>query len=222
MINCEVIHARSQFFVESIGRCARQMKAFAEATSEDDLFDRLEDSGFMLWIDERKRLSRCHFAASSRGEVRQSKRIDHIVEQDRVSAVTGAGLVMQNESEVPMPEDSLFIDRTASAIDFTFCGKRPVFEGSHITIQAMRVPNPCLSAAMSVFVEANYDSDEDRNRICTSVSLPDNQADRLVSQFSNMMNQAVWLGEPALSDWTTRCRLDAFPAAIQGADKSNP
>jgi hypothetical protein len=36
------------------------------------------------------------------------------------------------------------------------------------------------------------------------------------------MNQAVWSGEPALSDWITNCRLDSFSAVIQGADKSNP
>lgn len=86
----------------------------------------------------------------------------------------------------------------------------------------MRVPNPCLSAAMVAFVESSYDADEDRNRICSPVSLPDNQADWLVSQFSNMMNQAVWSGEPALSNWIANCRLGSFSAVIQGADKSNP
>ncbi|MFT5560328.1 MAG: hypothetical protein ACJAVI_004101 [Candidatus Azotimanducaceae bacterium] len=222
MINREVTQAHSQFFVESIGGFARQMKAFAEATSEDDLFDRLEDSGFMLRIDETKRPSMFHFATISRGEVQQLKRIDHIIEQGRVSALTSAGLVMQDESKVSMPEGTLFIDCTASAIDFTFRGKRPVFEDGCITIQAMRVPNPCLSAAMIAFVEANYDTDQDRNRICSPVPLPDNQADWLVSQFGNMMNQAVWSGEPALSDWITNCRLDSFSAVIQGADKSNP
>jgi hypothetical protein len=78
--------------------------------------------------------------------------------------------------------------------------------------------DPCLSAAICAFVEAHYDDDETRNRLCAPVSLLDDQVGWLATTLGNMMNQGVWSGEPNLNEWIANNRLDAFSAVIRDAD----
>ncbi len=222
LMNREVTQGSVEFFKESIGGFADQMQALAEATSVNDVFDRLEACGFMLRIDESKRPTMFHYATISRGEVEELRRIANVIEGERVSAVKKGQLVLQSGKTIDMDPDTLFIDCTASAVDFKSPPMRPVFEAGLITIQGVRIPNPCLSAAVTAYVEAHYDNDEERNRLCPPVTLPDNELGFVKSTFGNMMNQAIWSGEPTLRDWITNCRLDAFSAVIRDADLTDP
>lgn len=222
LMNREVTQGHSDFFTESVGGFANMLKCCARASDVDDLFEQLEASGFMLRIQTDKRPSMFHFATISKGEVDQLSTITHLIEAGRVASINAAGLMMQNGQTVPMPDNTLFIDCTASAVDFTHTDSEPVFQPDRITVQAMRVPNPCLSAAMIAWVECHYDTDEERNRVCPPVPLPDDPVSWMTSQLGNMMNQVVWSGEPELRDWITNCRLDAFGAVIRNLDADNP
>ena len=129
---------------------------------------------------------------------------------------------MRDGSRVEMPAKTLYIDCTASAVDFTSTNSRPVFEDGLITIQGVRIPNPCLSAAVTAYIEAHYESDEERNRLCQPVLLPDDPVSWLTTTFGNMINQGSWSGEPELSKWITSCRLDGFAKVIRDADLTDP
>lgn len=222
LVNREVTQGSTEFFTECIGGFAAQMEAIALAVSTDDLFDRLEACGFMLRINPKKRPSMFHFATISTGEVAQLQRISRVIEQGRVSGIDGQGLTMSDGSRIGLPEHTLYVDCTASAVDFTSTETRPVFEDGLITIQGVRMPNPCLSAAITAYVEANYDTDEERNRLCQPVLLPDDPETWLSTTLGNMINQATWSAEPALSAWITECRLDGFARVIRDADRSDP
>jgi hypothetical protein len=222
LMNREVTQASVEFFRESVGGFANQMEAIATATSTDDLFDRLEACGFMLRIDPSQRPSMFHFATISKGEVKQLQRLTRVIAQGHVQGIEAGRLLMQQGDNIEMPDNTLYIDCTASAVDFKGSKSRPVFEPGLITIQGLRIPNPCLSAAICAYVESHYDDDETRNRLCPPVSLPDNQHSWLTTTLGNMMNQAVWSGEPALTKWISNNRLDAFSAVIRDADMTLP
>ncbi|MFT5578812.1 MAG: hypothetical protein ACI9WS_001567 [Paraglaciecola psychrophila] len=222
MINRQVTQGSVEFFKESIGGFAAQMEAIAQASSVEDLFDRLEACGFMLRIDKTKRPSMFHFATISKGEVAQLQRIKKVIQLGRVQQITADGLTMKDGAQAAMPENTLYIDCTASAVDFSSSKTRPIYEPGLITIQGVRIPNPCLSGAITAYVEAHYDNDEERNRLCQPVTLPDDQVSWLKTTLGNMMNQGTWAGEPELNRWVQNNRLDGFAGVIKRADLSVP
>ncbi|MEM9177890.1 MAG: NAD(P)/FAD-dependent oxidoreductase [Myxococcota bacterium] len=222
LINREVTQADALFFEESVGGFAAQTEAVANAESIPDLFDRMEACGFLLRIDPTKRPGMFHYATISRNEVEQLRRVDRVIDKGRVARVDPSGLTLQDGSHFPLSADTLYIDCTASAVDFKSNATHPVFEDGRITIQALQVPNPCLSAAATAYIEVHYDDDTERNRLARPVPLPDDESEFPASMLGNMLNRGVWTREPALIEWVTRCRLDPFGGLVQGADRSDP
>ena len=222
MINRVVTQGSVEFFEESIGGFANQLEALANATSKEDAFDRLEACGFMLRIDQTRRPEMFHYATISIAEVEQLRRIEQLVEAGRVAEIQPSGLVMESGESVTMPEGTLYVDCTASAVDFTSTDEVPFFQDGLITIQPVRMPNPCLSAAVGAYVEANYDDDARRNQLCKVIRLPDDELGFLRCTLGNMVNQVIWSFEPPLRDFVTNCRLDGFGAVIRDADPENP
>ncbi len=222
LLNRAVVQGHPLFFKESIGCFANQLEALAQASDLEDLFERLERCGFLLRIRDDRAPTMFHFAIISHGEIEQLKRIDRLIEDGRVAGIAPGVLHMANGHEITMASDTLYIDCTASATDFKDLASPPVFGENLIRVQASRVPNACLSAAIAAYVEANYCDDETRNRICPPVPLPDSPASWLKSQLGNLTAQAIMLGEPQLREWVTNCRLDPFGAVIRDADESDP
>ncbi|MEM7100046.1 MAG: NAD(P)/FAD-dependent oxidoreductase [Pseudomonadota bacterium] len=222
MMNRDVTQGSAEFFKQCIGGFAQQMQALANASSVVDLFDRLEACEFMLRVDPQKRPSMFHYATISKGEVEQLRRIDHVIEGARVASIDGTRLTLADGRNIDLPEETLFVDCTASAVNFKDTPERVVFETDLVTIQGVRIPNPCLSAAIIAYVEANYSDDETRNRLCQPVTLPDNELGFVKSTLGNMLNQVTWSGETGLSEFISGNRLDGFAAVIQGADTNDP
>ena len=77
LINRDVTQGSVEYFKQSIGGFAGQMEAIAQASSLDDLFERLEAAGFMLRIHDDQAPTMVHYATMSHGELRQLKRIEH-------------------------------------------------------------------------------------------------------------------------------------------------
>ncbi|MEM7217376.1 MAG: NAD(P)/FAD-dependent oxidoreductase [Pseudomonadota bacterium] len=220
LMNRAVTQASVEFFEQSIGGFAAQLEAAAAATSVDDLFERLEACDFLLRIDRSVPPEMFHFAVISTGEVEQLRRIEHVVRGQRVTTIDAAGVALADRSRVDLPPETLYIDCTASAVDFKAMPTGPAFAPERITIMPVRMPNPCLSAAVIAFLEANYDDDDKRNSLSQPVPPPDDRLGWLRTTLGNMMNQAIWSQEPALSEFVTNCRLDGFGAVIRDADLS--
>ncbi len=221
LVNREMTQAHARFFKESIGAIANQMEATAKASSVEDLFERLEAGGVMLRIDESTDPTMFHFATISKGEVDQLRRITRVIREGRVEAIHDGELAMQSGERISMPANTLYIDCTASAVDFTSARSRPMYEDGLITIQGVRIPNPCLSASIAAYVECHYDTDEERNRLCQPVLLPDDPVSWLSTNLGNMMNQGAASAEPALNEFVANNRLDGFAAVIRSADLSD-
>ncbi len=78
------------------------------------------------------------------------------------------------------------------------------------SLKARAAPQPAFSAALVAYVEARYDGDEIKNKLCTTVPFPDRPEDYPRSVLANMRNEVAWGRDPALRGWIRSSRLDGF------------
>jgi len=218
LINRATTQTGPEFFDESIGGQAAQMQACAEAASVDDLFLRLEACGAMLRIDPDRTPSMFHYATLSLAERDVLRRIVHVIRLGRVRALEPSRIELDGGS-VPVAPDTLFIDCTASAVDFRPIV--PVFQSDRIVLQIVRLPQPAFSAALTAYVEAHGGDDAQKNRLCNPVPFPHTLAEYPASLLANMRNQFVWSQDKTLRDWIRASRLDGFGRLMASAAKDD-
>lgn len=207
-----------EFFDEAVGSQADQMQAFAEAGSIDDLYQRLEACGALLRIDRDRMPTMFHLATLSEAEVEVLRRIRDVVRLGRVTAIDAGGMQLQ-QGRVAVESGALFIDCTASAVHLK--PPAPVFQGNRIVVQLLRAPLVTFSAALTAYVEAHYDDEAQKNRLCTPVPFPHTTAAYVRTMAVNMSNQFQWSQDAALRQWIRHCRLDAFGRLVGGVDKAD-
>ncbi len=111
-------------------------------------------------------------------------------------------------------------------VDCTALGLRnapavPVFQPGRIVLQQVRQLSPCFNAALVGFVEAHWDGDEDKNRLC-----PPNPYASRIEDWPRMVSrtwraEARWLREPELSAWVAQSRLNLLRALPDHAGDPN-
>ena len=203
-----------EFFKYSIGSQAAQMEAIANASSMEDMFDRLEEAGYFLRIDKNVRPKMFHGATISQLELEQLRRIKNIVRMGRVTCIDETKVVLEQGSFDTGP-DTLHIDCSASAIPNL--ETKPIFEGNLITPQTVRSYQPVFSAAFIAHIEANY-PEEQKNQLCQVVSIPNHDHDWLKLTAEFMRNQHIWSQIPALKKWLLNNRLDGFSQLVASVD----
>jgi len=97
-----------------------------------------------------------------------------------------------------------------------------VFEGNRITLQWVRLCQPVFSAALIGHVEAAYEDESEKNRICTPIPAPTVPKDWLRMMRIELANRQCWLGYPELGDWMANARLDVFQALIRAMPQDSP
>ena len=220
LINRVTTQPGAAFFKHSIGSQADQMEAFATATDTRDLFARLEACGALLRIHPEREPTMFHLATVSPQEVQVLRRIHNVIRLGRAQALEPGRLVL-DQGTVPMPADTLYIDCTASAVDATLAHARPaqpIFQDRRIALQLVRLPQPAFSAALVAYVEAHYDSDQAKNRLCSVVPFPHRMQDYARAMAVNMWNQFQWSQDKTLRQWIRESRLDGFGKLMVGVD----
>ena len=201
-----------EFFQHSIGGMVQQLKAIAQAVNIEDLFERLEASGQMLRIDRQQTPTMFHYATISEGEVQILRQITQVIRKGRVRAIESDAMVLEQGRQV-MPRGTLYIDCTASAVqanDGSHRAPEPMFQPGKIVPQFVRAPMVTFSAAVCAYVEAHYDDDATRNKLCTPVPFPRNVGGWVQSVMANMANQMAWNADKSLRNWIRGTRLDGF------------
>ncbi|MEO0882290.1 MAG: NAD(P)/FAD-dependent oxidoreductase [Pseudomonadota bacterium] len=214
LINRRITQPGRKFFNDAIGGAADQFEALGAATSIEDLFHRLEDADLMFRIDPSIQPEMFHYATTSIGEVEQLRRIDNVVRGERVEAIDVGTVKMKSGTTISAEPDTLYIDCTATAVDFVTKRDIPVFEPDRITLQPVFAPLASYSAAIVAFVEAQYDDDAKKNMLCKPVPLADTPAEWPMSMLGNLMNQNAWSQDDKMRDWTQACRLNPTAAAV--------
>jgi len=208
----------AEFFDAVFGGQLAQMRAFAEGSSPDDIFARLEAAGMMLRIDPAVTPTMFHYATISQGEVEALRTVSNVVRKGRVQAITASAIRLEEGTE-PAHPDALYIDCTASAVEPR--PAVPIFQGELIVPQLVRVPQPCFSAAMIAYVEAHYPDDAARNALCRTVPFPHDLKSYLTTNVINIMNQGAWFADDKLGAWIRQSRLDGFGKIAAGIDRSD-
>lgn len=207
-----------EFFENTFGNQANLLEAIVESKSIPDLFSGLEDCGALLRIDTSVTPSMFHGATISQLELTELRRIKNIIRMGRVTSIESDRIMLEN-GEIPTGPGQIHVDCSARLIkDLSLM---PVFNGDVITPQTTRPYQPVFSAAMVAYVEISYDDEEEKNRLCTVVPLPNHDTDWIRMQFAMMLNQYNWSLDKALFDWITNCRLDAFTGIIKSVPESD-
>jgi NAD(P)-binding Rossmann-like domain len=211
LLNRNVTQPGAEFFHQTIGGQAALMEALAGSGDADALFARLECDGVMLRIDSNSSPRMFHYATISAGEVELLRTIKHVVRMGRVQSIDADGMTLQ-QGDYPVADNAIYIDCTATAVE-----RRPVvpqFQEGLITLQMIRVPQPAFSAALTAFIEANFDDDDTKNALGKPVPLPDDIKQYPAANLTNMMNQMAWMQNDKVREWINASRLDGFGKAI--------
>jgi NAD(P)-binding Rossmann-like domain len=206
------------FFKDSIGGQVTQMACFANATSVDDLFLRMEASDQMLRIFPDHTPTMFHFATVSKGEIAILQRIKNVIRMGHVQALEPAKMVL-DKGNLAMDTGTLYIDCTASAVEKWQI--QPIYQPNKIVLQVVRAPLPTFSAAVIAYVESHVEGDEAKNKLCASVPFPRTLADYPRTVMVTMMNQMQWSQDKTLRNWMRDTRLDGFGKLMTGIDPSD-
>ncbi len=207
-----------EFFHNTIGAVAAQFEAIAQAESVDDLFDRLEQAGVLLRIDQNVKPKMFHGATISQLELAQLRRITNVVRMGRVTHLQADRIVLE-QGTIATSSNNLHIDCSASAI--TNLAIKKVFQGNLITPQTVRSYQPVFSAAFIAHVEACYSDEAEKNRLCSVVPLPNHDTDWIRMMAALMMNQYQWSQIEDLRNWLLANRLDGMGKLVRSASKED-
>ena len=218
LIDRQTTQPTDAFFERSIGNQANQFEAVAQSTSISDMFDKLEDRGVLVRIDQTVRPQMFHGATISQLELVEMRKIKNVIRKGRVQSIEKDQIVLDGGT-IPTSSDMIHVDCSASAI--TNLETKTIFTGNVITPQTVRSYQPVFSAAVIAYVEANYETDKEKNKLCQVVPLPNHDTDWLRMLAAMMQNQFNWSQDKVLRKWVMNNRLDGFGKVVRFADKTN-
>jgi hypothetical protein len=211
----------SEFFTSTMGAQAAQFESIAAAETVEDMFDKLEASGYFVRIDKNTRPQMFHGATISQAELTALRQIKNIVRKGHVTKIEPT-LITLKDGTVPTTPGTVHIDCSASALKADL---KPtlIFNGNVITPQMVRSYQPIFSASLIAHIEATFPDDDDKkNDLCGVVPLPNADLDYMKMTAANMMNQYKWSQHPEIRDWLLTNRLDGFSKMVSevGADET--
>ena len=218
MVPRENTQSSGEFFEATFGAQANQMEAVAGASSINNMFERLEEKGVLVRLDPAVWPQMYHGATISKPELEQIRRIKNVIRMGRVKHIEQDEIILE-QGTLPTDKDALYIDCSARAVPVT--ETFPVFDGDLITIQTVRTIQPVFSGAMIAHVEATYETEREKNDLCTVVPLPNHATDWIIVTAGLMMNQMRWSQDKALRAWIADNRLDGFTHLARDVDQGN-
>ena len=201
-----------------------QMKAAASSKTGDEMFAQLGESGHVLRLDPNTTPSMFHFAVISEAEVEMLGEIETVYRQGRVTRLEKAAMHFGDE-RVDVAADTLFIDCTASAVPFEARNqaRKAVFDGDVITLQMAQTPFVPYSAALGAFLEANFETDAERNALYPPAPLTDTTSTYPAAFMANFMSTGLLSQNPKVSAWHAKSRLHPTgPAVAKLAAEGSP
>ena len=67
------------------------------------------------------------------------------------------------------------------------------------------------------FIEASFEDDEKKNKLCKPVPHPNSDIDFLRNTIADALNQESWINEPILSRWLEESRLNPQSHILKGS-----
>lgn len=196
------------FFESTFGNFAAQRRAMAEAANAQELCANMEACGAWLRLDTSIQPTLFHAATVSEGELALLRSIKTIVRGRRVARAEADRLLLDDGDALTCSPDTLIIDCTTTALPVR--ALKPVFESERITLQMTRFPMLPFSAALAAFLEATFESDEEKNGFAQPLPLTDTVDDFIAGLAADMMNRYACSKHPAVREWVGNSRLDGY------------
>lgn len=182
-----------------------QNQAIADATSIEDLFERLSFGGRLLRLTDEVRPTMYRCATVTSSELAQLRTITDVVHLGRIRCIENDRIVL-DDGTIPTSEATLHIDCSADGAE-----KRPavaVFNGRQITLQSVVRCQQVFSAALIAHVEAAYADDIIKNDLCVPVPHPDTDLDWLRTTIETNRAYQRWAEDAELQMWLDNARLN--------------
>ncbi len=196
---------------------AWQLEAMAQATSLDDLFERLESAGFFLRVDRTVAPTMLHGAIVSEAELQQLRRIEDVVRLGRVRRIDPTRIVL-DDGEIPTDDATVHVHCAAQGLRRP--PLRPIYEPGRITVQPCFWGFASFQFALLGVAECLVESDGEKNRLCPPIAYWDTPADYLPSYLALLGAERAWAAHPALHAWARRTRLN--PVSGLAAHRDHP
>ena len=208
MINRAVVQPEPAIF---LGMVADTMQAALEATSLDDLFVRLEDTGIMLRIDRTVLPAMAKTPTLAMWELEQLRSLENVVRRGHVQAVERGRLTFANGSvAVAVAHDAVVVHCAADGLKYP--PLVPIWRPEVITLQPIRAGFPCFGAALAGYVEATRRDDTEKNRVCPPSPYGDSMAGWARMTVLGTRAAMSFSAEPDIKQWADGVALN--PARI--------
>ncbi len=204
LINRAIIQLGAEFADRTAAGIRAQNQAIMEATSIEDLFERLVASGWLLRLDDNVQPTVYRCAVVSPMECEQLRRVRNIVRLGHVQHIE-RGKIILDRGTVPTDPGTLHIDCSAGGVETR--PAVPVFQGSHITVQPVSRCQQVFSAAFIAHVEVAYSDDSVRNKLCAPIPHPETDLDWLRITLQTNCAYLQWSEDDHLQEW-----LDKWPS----------
>jgi NAD(P)-binding Rossmann-like domain len=203
--------------VVALGLAADTMAAARDAESLDDLFLRLEAADVMLRVDRDVFPTMAKTPTLGTWELDVLRTIEHVVRLGHIKHVT-RGEIVFDEGSLPLAPGSLVVHCAASGLQYP--PLVPIWGPDKIRLQTIRAGFPCFNAALTGFVEATRDDDQERNRLCPPNIFPDSAASWARMQVRGTVATRTYGAEPDIAAWANSCALN--PARIEPPQRDDP
>jgi hypothetical protein len=179
-----------------------QMRLSATAQSLEALLVALESEGMLLRLDTQIWANKYRCATVSQVELTALRSIEDVVRLGRVESIS-EDQVLLNEGSLKVEADTLFVDCTANGLSNRPI--KPIFSEGKITLQSVSMCQQVYSASLIAHVELQFNSDEEKNELCTVIPHPETIDDFLYAARMGAVNAARW--GKSIGKWIRRARL---------------
>jgi hypothetical protein len=207
-----------EFFTTVFATAAAQREALGAATSALDFAHRMEAAGAWLRLDPDVEPAMFHAATVSHGEIGELRRIRDVVRLGRARAVEREQLLLDG-GELPAAPDTLYVDCTAAALARP--PAVPIFAGKRVTLQMVRIPQLPFSAALAGFLEATFESDEEKNAFALPIRLSDTVGEYIAALVPDVINRQACNKHPTVRAWINASRTDGFAKLVAESDPND-
>lgn len=180
-------------------------EAGAEASSLDDLFARLLSREVLLQVDEDVTPTMAKAPTINRRELEQLRRVADVIRLGHVRRISRHEIVLDHGTVATSP-DHVHVHCAASGVPQR--PQRKVFSDDRITLQPVRWSQPCLSAAVTGYLEATRDDLDDKNRLCRPHRYPDRPADLAEMVAHSMQLDLIWSMDADIQEYIDSTRLN--------------
>ncbi|SDE85931.1 hypothetical protein SAMN05444679_1352 [Variovorax sp. CF079] len=193
-----------------------QMEAAAQATSIDDLIDRLEAAAQMRRVDRSVRPTMYKGATIGDWEIDLLRRIEDVIRLGHVRSIERDRILLERGSVATSPRH-LHVHCAAQGVRYP--PALPIFAADRITLQPVRMGLIPFNAALVGFVEARRDDDAEKNRLCPTNPFANTPLDWARGTLVQMGADRAWSKEPDLQAWLERSRLNPMRGLRAHADE---